>query len=296
MAWDIGDAPPIELTVEDNAGTPVDATVVLTVTAPDGTTVATAINHTGVGAYSAAPVTTMAGRWQYRWEISGAATGVDLGFFDVAVDPPARLESLASTTDLEDALGRDLTAAEATRARGLLAAASAQIRRYTGQTFTYVPNDTLVTRPDGDQIRLPQRPAIAVASVVGVGTGGLPNVPLVGWWWDGLETVYLGGIGIQINLPEWWLNECVGYTFRITYSHGYAEVPADVVGVAVGMVLRTLTAPTQSGGVTSETIGSYSYRIDSAGIGLQVRLTADDKSSLADYRSKGFGTVRMSNR
>jgi hypothetical protein len=61
-------------------------------------------------------------------------------------------------------------------------------------------------------------------------------------------------------------------------------VPADVVSITCGMVLRTLTAPTTAGGVTSETIGSYSYRLDGPDVGLAVTLSKDDRTALARYR------------
>jgi hypothetical protein len=273
-------------------------------------TIKTAAGDVVVGATSTGIVRLATGSYSYSWAIPlGQDPGDYVAVWDATDAASAAVEAseiftvaapgtpLATPADLAAALGRPLTDAEAARAPALLASASARIRRYTGQTFSYVPDDTFVTRADRDQVRLPQRPVTAVTSVFAVGTGGLPNVPLLGWWWDGLDIVYLGGLGIQVNLPEWWLDECPDYSYRVLYSHGYQVIPADVVDVAVGAVLRTLTAPTQAGGVTSETIGSYSYRIDTAGLGVSVTLTKDDKDALADYRgNKTQGTVRMSAR
>lgn len=201
------------------------------------------------------------------------------------------VDPLATPANLVALLGRELTADEETRAVGLLASASTRIRRYTRQDFTFVANDVQVLRGDGDTIRLPQRPVTAVTSVVAVGAGGLPDVPLAGWWFDGIDVVYLRGCAIVINLPEWW-HEYPTDVYRVTNSHGYAEIPADVVDVCAGMVLRTLTAPTQAGGVRSETLGSYSYQLEAAGVGLTVRLSDEDKEILKDYRQKS-SSIRM---
>lgn len=201
---------------------------------------------------------------------------------------------LATAEDLEARLGRDLTDAETARADALLADASAMVRAYTGQDFAVTTNDQVTLRGQGGTIRLPQRPVTAVTSVVAIGGDGLPDVPLVDWIWDGTDQIRVGEGSFIINLPAvWWDDDGYPGTFRVTYSHGYAEVPADVVAVVCGMVLRTLTAPTMAGGVRSETIGPYSYQLDAAGTGLTVMLTQADRDSLKRYRrSEGMISVR----
>lgn len=201
------------------------------------------------------------------------------------------MAALASAEELEARLGRDLTAAESARAEALLDDASAMVRGYTRQTFDLVEDDVMVLRAQGGEIRLPQRPVTSVTAVVAVGGNDLlPDVPITDWVWDGLDLLRVGGGACVINLPEvWWADED-GYpgTYRVTYSHGYETVPADVVRIVCGMVLRTLTAPTMAGGVTSESVGPYSYRIDQPGTGLSVSLSAADKKDLdaAGYRVK----------
>lgn len=203
------------------------------------------------------------------------------------------MSALASSTDLEARLGRTLTAEEAARADALLADASALVRSYTGQDFTVTVDDEVVLRGQNGLITLPQRPVTGVSSVVAVGGDGLPDVPLVDWIWDGLDTVRVGEGSFVINLPAiWWDDDGYPGTYRVTYSHGYGQVPADVVAVVCGMVLRTLTAPTMAGGVRSETIGSYSYQLDAAGTGLSVTLSQDDRKTLARYRI-GAATIKV---
>jgi hypothetical protein len=201
------------------------------------------------------------------------------------------VEPLASISDLSDRLGRPLTAAEEARAQALLQDASAKVRSYTKQAFTRTDGETVVVRAQQGEIRLPQRPVLNVTSVVAIGAGGAPNLPVVGWFWDGLDIIRISTDSPTINLPERWYEEDVDAypgTYRVIYDHGAAQVPDDVVGIVARMVLRTLTAPTMAGGVTGETIGPYSYRTDGSGIGTAVVMTDEDRRELADagYRPK----------
>lgn len=208
------------------------------------------------------------------------------------------MEPLASLTDLSDRLGRPLTAGEEARGQALLADASAKVRSYTRQNFTRSDNETVVLRAQQGEIRLPQRPVLAVASVVAVGAGGAPDLPVVGWQWDGLDIIRIVRDSPVINLPEdWYEDDLESYpgTYRVTYSHGDAQVPDLVVGVVARMALRTLTAPTVAGGITGETIGPYSYRTDGSGVGTAVLMADEDRRELADagYRPKaGMSMVR----
>lgn len=198
------------------------------------------------------------------------------------------MSALASQADLEARLGRDLTTAEESRVRALLDDASALVRAYTGQSFTVVADDQIVLRAASGQITLPERPVTAVTQVVAVGgSEALPDFTVADWLFDGIDTIRVGDGACIINLPEAWSDED-GYpgTYRVTYSHGYAAVPADVLSVVCGMALRPLTTPTTAGGVVSETIGSYSYRLDAAGSGLGVAMAAEDRKILGRYRRK----------
>jgi hypothetical protein len=207
------------------------------------------------------------------------------------------VDALADLTAVEARLGRPLTGPEADRAAALLADASALVRAYTLQDFQRVDHETVVVRGQQGEIRLPQRPVIDVTAVVAIGAGGAPDIPVVGWQWDGLDIIRTAPNSPIINLPElWYEDDVVAYpnTYRVTYSHGETAAPADVVAVVAAMVLRTLTAPTLAGGVTGETIGPYSYRTDGSGVGTAVTLTETDRQVLARYRRKqGMSMVRF---
>lgn len=196
------------------------------------------------------------------------------------------MSALATASDLIARLGRDLSEVEAARAAALLTDASAIVRSYTNQDFLRVTGDVVVVRAVGGTVKLPQRPVVSVDAVVAVGGSDLlPDVPLTDWVFDEVDTVRIGVGNYVINLPEvWWDDEGYPGTYRITYTHGYTVIPADVVAVVCGMTARALTTPTLQGGVVSETIGSYSYRLDAAGSGLTPALTPADKDVLKAYR------------
>lgn len=78
---DIGDEPTLSWALYSDAAktTPVDATVVLTVKAPDGTTDTPAVAHDGTGQYSSAVEMTASGTWTYRWSATGVLLAADEG-------------------------------------------------------------------------------------------------------------------------------------------------------------------------------------------------------------------------
>ncbi len=198
---------------------------------------------------------------------------------------------LVTEADLVARLGYDLSDEQAARAPALLADASALVRSYTEQDF--LPMDrSVVLRSQGGLIRLPQRPVTSITSVTAIGYNGAPDTVLVDWWWDGTDLIKLGSGAAVINLPERWFDDESGWplTFRVVYTSGYEQVPDDVVMVVCRMVMTTMTAPTMIGGVTSETIGPYSYRLEQAGTGTAVSMTDADRQILSRYRRK-TGTI-----
>jgi hypothetical protein len=197
------------------------------------------------------------------------------------------MAALASKCALETRLGRVLSAEEGARADALLEDASALVRSYTGQDFAPPASETGVLRASSGVVRLPKTPVTAVTAVVAVGVGGGPELALAGWAFDGIDVIDVSGWdSLVINLPESLHDSCLPPTYRVTYTHGYATVPADVVAVVCAMAMRTLTAPTMAAGITSETIGSYSYRMAEGGVGTSVLLGSSEKTVLDRYRRK----------
>lgn len=206
------------------------------------------------------------------------------------------MTALACVSDVEVRLGRTFTSDEAGRVAALLDDASALVRSYTRQNFAPPTSETIALRASAGVVRLPKRPVTDVTSVVLIGLNGTPDITIVGWGWDGLDVVDVSGWDrVIVNLPEWVHDRaCLPATYRVTYTHGYDTVPADVVAVVCAMVGRTMSAPSTASGVTSETIGSYSYRTAEPGMGVTATLTAADKALLDDagYRPRA-GTTQV---
>jgi len=178
-----------------------------------------------------------------------------------------------------------------TRATALIADASALVRAYTRQEFDHVADDEVVLRPVGTVLRLPQRPVTAVVKVEALGGGVVPDLTLpVGTWaWDGADKVDIWPpeTSVWLTLPERWSD--VGWpvgAYRVTYSHGHASPPPEVVAVVCGMALRVLLSPSMVEGLVSERIGQYNYQMQqgTGTTGAVVRLTDADRAALARYR------------
>jgi hypothetical protein len=97
VIYDVGDQVTVTTTVLV-ANVPTDATVTVTITAPDGTTSAPAVSHTGTGQYAATFTATMAGNYLVHWAAAGAAVGVDE--YQLYVQPAGfRIVSLRDAKD-----------------------------------------------------------------------------------------------------------------------------------------------------------------------------------------------------
>jgi hypothetical protein len=282
---DIGDDVTVTTTIKVDGVLTDPDTVVLTVTDPAGADTTPSVANPSVGVSQANVPVTAAGRWTYVW-VTTNPDSIEHGYFDVDPDPP-RLRPLALPSDLEARLGRSLTDTEATRAVAYLATASALIRRYTGQVFDAVTDDTVVLRAVGAYLVLPQTPVTAVTEVRGMLPDGTPGTALSGWRWDGLDRVDITTVGFFAGEP-WWPWNFGPESFRVVYDHGSVPIGDDVIGVACDMVLRTLLSPSLVEGMTSERIGQYSYQLGQfsggAASGTSVRLTEADKDALRGYR------------
>ena len=283
---DIGDIYRISTTITDTAGDLTNASdITLTVTDPSGNGTTPAVTNAGTGLYHADVTLTGAGRWRWVWATT-TPTGVDHGHIDVSADPPTRLFPLATLDDLEEYV--TLTSAQRSRAPALLRNASAQIRRFCRQDFDLVADDTVVLRPIGTKLRLPQRPVTSVTSVVAVGSNGIPDFTLAGWTFDGIDIVNIAGLDSNtfVSFPAWWEDYNVDInTYRVRYGHGYEITPDDIKGKVCQMVNRVLTADTQVEGVTQETIGQYSRQWQQAtgSTGVTTVLTRADRQDLIDW-------------
>lgn len=136
--------------------------------------------------------------------------------------------------------------------------ASAIIRKQARNTFTR-RTTTLTRYPSNGYVRLPLRPVVSVSSVK---RGDVPESFV---WHSEHERLYVSG--------------CTPVS--VTFTHGYASVPADVLGVVLTAASRVLTNPSD---LRQETVGSMSVTYAAETIGAS--LSPADKDLLADYRRR----------
>jgi hypothetical protein len=167
------------------------------------------------------------------------------------------LPPLAQVSDVEARLNRELSDAELVRIASLLADASAAVRARAGQVFTVVEDDEVTLTRTGGRLILPQRPVTEVASV----EDPSGNTVLHNW------TTGDDWVDVAANVPDsfaWvpWRGGIQRYT--VTYTHGYVEIPDDIVGVVCQIAARALGRPADQAGITQENIDGYGYSIGSA--------------------------------
>ena len=213
------------------------------------------------------------------------------------------LPALATLDDVAAIIGRTLTATETTNGTRLLAMASGMVRRYTRQTITQVVDDVVVLPGNwGHTLTLPERPVQSVKSVVFSG-GTAPNTSwkLVG------DDLFLGTggympdySGSMVGDQQLWgpagsngSPQVMGATWQgpqtqitVTYTHGYADVPQDIVNEVAGMVALQLST---SVGVQRERIGGYQVEY-LRGEGGGMALTDETKAVLNFYRKRSAST------
>lgn len=188
------------------------------------------------------------------------------------------MTSLASVPQLQARLTTDIVDME--RALALLDDASAVVRGYTGQDFTQATTTDRVQVKRG-WVKLPQRPVTAVSAVVDTND----NTILFEW---------LSGDRVQIqpNLDEFsnvpwqgglkWVD--------VTYTHGYATVPDEIVAVVCQIAGRALGTSPDAAALTSEGIGSYQYATGGAAASGAAGMLAGERAVLDRYRRHARST------
>lgn len=169
------------------------------------------------------------------------------------------MADLALSTDIVARLGRALTAQEALRIVPILKDASSVVRNYTGQEFTAGTSTAKRLRVRRGTVTLPQRPVTAVSAVVS--SAGEPVL----YQWDGFDTIATSG-----NVPDAWA--WVPFTglgsrvVDVTYTHGYAAIPDDIINVVCAIAIRALGRKPEDSALASESIAGYSYSVREAGM------------------------------
>lgn len=173
-------------------------------------------------------------------------------------------------------------ALDAQRAAAALEHASALIRGYTGQEIAQATTTDLEFRLGCGPLRLPERPVTAVTAVKVRSAPGATPIALVAgrWQWSSDGRV-------DLDWPGGWESTAVSpwpATVLVTYTHGYAVVPADIARVAVQVAARILEG---GGDVAAESLGAYSVTYRPTGS----TVTAAERDILGRYRVGAGGTL-----
>lgn len=180
--------------------------------------------------------------------------------------------ALATIADVEARLGRDLTVQETAQATAWLNDASALFINRAIQKFE-VGESTVRLFPKNGVVRLAQRPVISIVSVEDI--NGVP----VDYTWDGFQTLF----DVFTAVP-----------LAVTYEHGSADIPDDVVAVVAGMVARTISiAPEAATGITEQTTGPFSQKYAAWAVGQQVMMSPAEQAVADSYRTKNIGTADL---
>jgi len=131
-SFNIGDRPKLTYIAKVD-GTPTDATVILTVTRPDGTTLTPTPDHTGLGTYTANIDVDMDGLWTFLWSATGAVTDTEDGTFRVLARAGATV--YATVGELREWFGDDGERLSSPQLARALAATSRAIDRYCFRRF-----------------------------------------------------------------------------------------------------------------------------------------------------------------
>ena len=213
------------------------------------------------------------------------------------------LPLLATLPDVAAILQRDLTSQETTNGTRLLGMASDMVRRYTRQQISQTVNDTIVLPGNWDNVLvLPQRPVTNVSSVLINGASPVYQV-----WRTVDDTLFMGTGAYQpdFGVLLWGGNalwgpagsntgpQATGATWQgpssqitVTYTHGFAEIPGDIVNVVAGMVALAIASPV---GVNMEKIGGYQVAY-SRSEGGAMQIQPADKEILNYYRKRAIST------
>ncbi|MEU7044938.1 hypothetical protein AB0A77_28320 [Streptomyces varsoviensis] len=129
----------------------------------------------------------------------------------------------------------------ADRADGLLARASARIRRAAGQSIT--PSQVVWEAvPEHGRVVLPAPPVLGIVTVEALADGA-PTAPVTDWQWD----------GDRLTVP-WTVGRV-----RVTYRRGYDPVPDGIVELACEVAARLAHVPEEGEGmVRQRSIDDYS--------------------------------------
>lgn len=197
--------------------------------------------------------------------------------------------SFCTLADLVELLQVEIAATKTAAAARAIAEATAVIQNYTRQTIELVEDDELtLDSVGGTRLVLPELPVVEVSAVVE------DDATLVA------EDDYkLGQHGVLHRIGARWTAGIQIVT--VTYSHGYATLPEDVVAICTRMAARSyqagLRAELLAGvpGIASTSLGDYAVAFGTEqgsggegvlGVSAAPVLLRSEKEVLGRYRAR----------
>ncbi len=234
--YDVGDAATLGTSVYNASGALTDATVSLSVTAPDGTTSAPSVTHAGTGVYSATVSVSQSGTWFYTWTVSGAVTAVDSGQFTAANPAPP---AYATLTELKTTL-RITDSTDDVELQAKLLAASRRVDRDCGRRFWS-------DRTTSSRIYTPHHEELLPVNDIATSTGLVVEVGRASTWTTVASNAYdllpenaeADSRAIEVLTrvlgywPMWGLQRV-----RVTARWGWPAVPEEIKNAAILLAAR----------------------------------------------------------
>lgn len=215
-AFEVGGSYRSSISITDDSGTPVDATAVLTITLPDGTTVTPAVTHDSTGNYHVDYIFAQEGLHVFQWTTTGPNT--------VKTDyvPVNNFRSVISLDDAKTYISYDSTGGKEDVLRQIMAATTELIEDCVGVCVIRTFTDQMITGNSAMVLKLPHSPlpdANAITSISSVWPGG----PV--WLSDNNEFIVFPASGtVQLtSMMPFWLGP-----WKATYKAGRAVIPQKI--------------------------------------------------------------------
>lgn len=207
------------------------------------------------------------------------------------------LPALATVTDLEHAMQVATGSLDSSQAALALSRASARVRRHTGQDISFVSQETVELPGGGQVLALPERPAVVdgsnpltVVELPGIGDTEVPAVEGTDFRRLGNELTRGHDLYWRTRTGGWPWNRTLGVwapRVRVTYSHGYTDVPGDIVDIVLDLATMNMTNPS---GLRSVSIDDYSQTFATETVG-GARLTREHRADLRPYKRIAFSVA-----
>lgn len=203
------------------------------------------------------------------------------------------MSNFCTIQDVRDFLQMPITDADQVAAVELaIAWATETIKNYCRQVIERVENETITLDCDGGvRLFLPELPVISVAEVVEDGEALAVD-----------DDYKLAAYGVLHRVDQDWLSGV--QVIEITYTHGYATIPDDIVAVCARAASRAFQAGLKAAdaegiaGIQSKSLGDYSVTFASehgGGVGEGLMgasgarlLLLSEKDVLSRYRYKRY--------